>query len=64
MKKKGETKMATERWTHRQREKNDMEQEKKDRETKKGSDLDKETKNGAGRGCVCAGKPQNKPVRG
>ena len=48
MKKKGETKMATERRTHRQREKKDSEQEKRDRETKKGSDLDKETKKGAG----------------
>ena len=60
MKKKGETKMATERRTHRQREKKDSEQEKRDRKTKKGSDLDKETKKGGGG----AGKPQNKPARG
>ena len=46
MKKKGEIKMATERRGHRQREKKDSEQEKRDRETKKGSDLDKETKKG------------------
>ena len=63
MKKKGETKMATEHRTHRQREKKDSEQEKRDRETKKGSDLDKETKKGGWRGGG-AGKPQNKPARG
>jgi len=63
MKKKGETKMAMEHRTHRQREKKDSEQEKRDRETKKGSDLDKETKKRGGGG-VCAGKPQNKPARG
>jgi len=50
MKKKGETKMAMERRTHRQREKKDSEQQKRDQETKKGSDLDKETKKGVGEG--------------
>ena len=57
MKKKGEIKMATERRGHRQREKKDSEQEKRDRETKKGSDLDKETKKGAG-GRVCRETPK------